>query len=207
MIRGVDGRPLNYVGVFNDVTEARRDDQRMRHLALHDPLTGLPNRFLLADRIEHAMGVARRECSRMALLFIDLDHFKEVNDNHGHELGDQVLMEIGTRLRSCLRDTDTVARLGGDEFVALLENVDETARCAVIAGNLIAAVSQPMEISGRSLQVGASIGVAFFPEDGNAADELIKLADMAMYASKSDGRGGFRFFCKSTMSRETSIAG
>jgi diguanylate cyclase (GGDEF)-like protein/PAS domain S-box-containing protein len=205
MIRGSDGKPQSYVGVFSDVTEARRDDQRMRHLALHDPLTGLPNRFLLNDRIEHAIGVARRESSRLALLFIDLDRFKEVNDRHGHELGDQVLKEIGGRLRSCLRDTDTVARLGGDEFVVLLENVDETDRCAVIAGHLIAAVSQPMEINGRSLPVGASIGAAFFPEDGSSADELMKLADMAMYTAKRDGRGGCRFYSKS-MGVEINIA-
>jgi diguanylate cyclase (GGDEF)-like protein/PAS domain S-box-containing protein len=205
MIRGGDGKPQSYVGVFSDVTEARRDDQRMRHLALHDPLTGLPNRFLLNDRIEHAIGVARRESSRLALLFIDLDRFKEVNDTYGHDLGDQVLKEIGGRLRSCLRDTDTVARIGGDEFVVLLENVDETDRCAVIAGHLLAAVAQPMEINGRSLHVGASIGAAFFPEDCSNADELMKLADMAMYAAKRDGRGGCRFYGKA-MGVETNIA-
>jgi diguanylate cyclase (GGDEF)-like protein/PAS domain S-box-containing protein len=206
MVRSVDGKPLSYVGVFSDVTEARRDDERMRHLALHDPLTELPNRYLLRDRIDHAIGVARRECTRLALLFIDLDHFKEVNDNHGHEIGDQVLKEIAGRLRSSLRDTDTVARLGGDEFVALLENVDGPQGCIAIAGNLIAAVSQPLEIAGLSLQLGASIGVALFPEDGSEAESLLRRADLAMYAAKNDGRGGFRSFCESMLGRNADIA-
>ena len=193
-VAGEDGQPARYVAVFNDITELRRKDEHIRYLAFHDPLTGLPNRALLLDRLAHGLAFAVREKERLGVMFIDLDGFKHINDTIGHNIGDGVLQEVARRLRECLRESDTVARMGGDEFVVLLEHVAEAEACATLARKLIASLAMPMTLSGHTVQVGASIGIARFPEDGADVVELMKHADVAMYAAKSAGRGIYRFF-------------
>ncbi|MDD5296790.1 MAG: diguanylate cyclase [Rhodocyclaceae bacterium] len=193
-IRDCVGTPVRYVGVFHDITELRRKEEQIRHLAFHDPLTDLPNRALLQDRLVQAMARAKRDAGRFSLTFIDLDRFKVINDELGHDVGDLLLREVASRIKGRLRTTDTVARMGGDEFVVLMEGLTDTAECVHVAAELVAEVSRPMELRGRVLQIGASMGIAFFPEDGEDATELMKHADMAMYAAKSAGRGRYRFF-------------
>jgi diguanylate cyclase (GGDEF)-like protein/PAS domain S-box-containing protein len=188
------GAPVRYVGVFHDVTELRRKEEQIRHLAFHDALTGLPNRTLIQDRLDHALQRARREGSRLAVAFIDLDHFKAINDTLGHAMGDLVLQEVAKRIKDRLRSMDTVARLGGDEFLLLMEDVYAREECNSVATDLIAVIAQPMELRGHTLQVGASIGMAFFPDDGADAQDLMKYADVAMYAAKAAGRNTHRFF-------------
>ncbi len=194
MVAGDDGKAQRYVSVFNDITELRRKDEHIRHLAFHDPLTGLPNRALLLDRLAHSLSGAAREGTRPALMFIDLDRFKHINDSLGHDAGDQLLREMARRLRDCLRESDTLARMGGDEFVLLLEHAPEAAQCGALAHKLIDCLSQPMALNGHTLQVGASIGIACYPDDGDSAVELMKHADAAMYAAKAAGRGTCRYF-------------
>jgi diguanylate cyclase (GGDEF)-like protein/PAS domain S-box-containing protein len=193
-IVGSEGFKTCYVGLFTDVTEQREKEERIRHLAFHDALTGLPNRSLLFDRLQHAVLKAEREKRRVAVMFIDLNRFKGINDTLGHEVGDLLLQEVAKRLSTSLRGTDTVSRIGGDEFVVLLEDLEAPENAATVAANLIGVVSLPQEIAGYALQVGAAIGIALYPEDGRHAVELMKAADTAMYAAKEDGQESFRFF-------------
>ncbi|OHC63799.1 MAG: hypothetical protein A2045_06350, partial [Rhodocyclales bacterium GWA2_65_20] len=197
-----DGIPASYVSVFNDITEQRRKDEHIRHLAFHDPLTALPNRALLQDRLRHAIERARREDGRLAVIFIDLDRFKVINDTLGHDVGDMLLQEVAVRIKSQLRGMDTVARMGGDEFVVLIEDLREAEHCATLAGAIIADIARPLEIQGNAIQAGASLGIAFFPADGDDALELMKHADTAMYAAKAEGKGTYRFF-QAAMMEET----
>ncbi len=159
-----------------------------------DALTGLPNRQGLATRLDHALAVARREGGAAAVLFLDLDGFKAVNDGRGHAAGDAVLREIAARLRSRLRDTDTVARLGGDEFVVVAERVDDAQRISTLARKLLAVVTAPVLVGQESLTVSASIGIALGPGDADTAEALLAAADAAMYAAKRDGKNAFRYF-------------
>ncbi|MBI4986207.1 MAG: EAL domain-containing protein [Rhodocyclales bacterium] len=198
-----DGIPSCYVAVFNDITEQRRKDDHIRHLAFHDPLTGLPNRSLLQDRLQHAIERARRESGRLAVVFVDLDRFKGINDTLGHDVGDKLLQQVAQRIRSHLRSMDTVARMGGDEFVILLEDLKEPEHCAVLASAVIGDISQPLAIQGHTIHVGASLGIASFPEDGDDAVTLMKHADTAMYAAKTAGKGTYRFFRSEMMALAT----
>ena len=188
------GAPVRYVAVFHDVTESRRKDEHIRYLAFHDALTSLPNRTLLQDRLQHAIERARREGTRLAVTFIDLDRFKVINDTLGHDVGDLLLMEVAHRISGRLRASDTVARMGGDEFVVLMEDLHEIDDCASLAQELILEIAQPMDLCGHPVQVGASMGMAFYPEDGTDSVELMKRADRAMYAAKSAGRNTFRYY-------------
>ncbi|CAA7612848.1 CHASE domain-containing protein [Magnetospirillum sp. SS-4] len=192
MIRGDDGRPYRFVAVFSDITEMHRKDERIRHLAFHDALTGLANRSLLMDRIHHALAVAQRERRRMAVLFLDLDGFKVVNDTLGHDIGDQVLRGVASRLQGLLRDTDTVARLGGDEFVILLDNPADPAEVVHVAERVIAIINQPLAFGEHSARVGTSIGIALYPDHGDDGETLLKGADAAMYAAKTGGKNAYR---------------
>lgn len=194
VVPGADGAPIRYVGVFNDITELRKKDEHIRHLAFHDPLTGLPNRALLLDRLEHGITFAQREAERLGVMFIDLDRFKHINDSLGHDVGDGLLREVASRLNQNLRQSDTVARMGGDEFVILLEHVEEPEAYASLAKKILSSLSAPMVLGGHALQIGASIGISCFPEDGADVVTLMKHADAAMYAAKSAGRGTYRFF-------------
>lgn len=193
-INNSEGKPIRYVSVFHDTTELWRKDERIRHLAFHDALTGLPNRALMQDRLQHSIERARREGRLLSVTFIDLDRFKIVNDTLGHDVGDQLLQEVATRIQSRLRAMDTVARLGGDEFVVLMEDLDEAGECATLAQELIREISRPMSIRGHAVEIGASMGIALFPEDGADHLELMKHSDMAMYAAKSAGRNTYHFF-------------
>jgi len=191
------GQPAYYVAVFTDVTEFWRKDERIAHLAYHDPLTDLPNRTLLLDRLNHALTVAARQGDRIGVLFVDLDGFKAVNDNLGHHVGDALLQEIGRRLTECVRTSDTVARIGGDEFVVLMEKLDSPDECSVVAGKLLAALAWESVSGGRAIRVGASVGIAVYPDDGAAADALLQHADAALYQAKAAGKGTFRYYHRS----------
>jgi len=193
-VRDERGQVMRYVSVFNDMTEIHRKDEHIRHQAYHDALTGLPNRLLLQDRLEHAIEVARRDGRKVALMFIDLDRFKVVNDSLGHDVGDMLLIEITRRLTESLRRSDTIARLGGDEFVVVLSDFDGAGEVAEVAEKIIQRVSLPTTLKSHEVHIGASIGIALFPEDGDDVTQLMKTADTAMYRSKASGRNTFRFF-------------
>ena len=182
----------HYVGVLNDVARRKDAEERLNHLASRDPLTGLPNRMLFHDRLRHA--IARRNHGALAVLFLDLDRFKLVNDGYGHDVGDALLREVAARLSSCLRAEDTVARLGGDELVVLIEDPPGTAFAAKIAGKIAARLAEPVLIGGRTRPVSASVGIALHPRDGRDPQTLLKNADTAMYRAKESGRGGFCFY-------------
>jgi len=176
---------MRIVAVLRDVTERRRLQEKLERLAHYDPLTTLPNRALFFDRLENAVARARREDRRFALLFIDLDGFKAVNDRFGHDAGDFLLFEIAKRLRSAIRDSDTAGRMGGDEFTVLLENIAKVDDAAAVADKIRAALVEPAAVpSGEKVTVGASIGIAVFPDDGADGESILKAADSAMYAIK-----------------------
>jgi diguanylate cyclase (GGDEF)-like protein/PAS domain S-box-containing protein len=183
-----------FVALFTDITELRRKDERIHRLAFRDPLTGLPNRSLALDRLQHAIDMARRSARPLGAMLIDLDRFKTVNDVFGHDIGDLLLKAVAERLAGMFRSSDTVARLGGDEFLVIMEEASEPEECAALAERVIRNISEPIEIQGRAIQIGASVGMAFCPNDAEEVTTLIKHADVAMYAAKADGKGVFRFF-------------
>lgn len=163
-------------------------------LALYDALTGLPNRKLIMDRLRQSLAKAKRDRKRVALMFIDLDKFKPINDNFGHAVGDLLLQEVAKRLQACVRKSDTVSRLGGDEFVVLLPNLDEKEGAIVVAEKILHAMAQPFELVGQSFQISSSIGIAVYPEDGDDEKTLLKHADIAMYFAKKSGRNNLKYF-------------
>lgn len=169
-------------------------ERKILHLAYHDSLTGLPNRMLFMDRIDHAISRAQRENGQFALLFIDIDHFKVINDSMGHAAGDQLLNIISQRLKDVLRKSDTVARLGGDEFTIIIEDLEEAECVATVANNILNALDVPTEINGNEVHVGGSIGIAMYPQDGENFGTLLKNADTAMYKAKDQGRQTFQFY-------------
>lgn len=181
------GESVSYASVVRDITARKRAEEHIRHLAHHDPLTGLPNRFLFADRLEAAITRAVRHKTRIALVFIDLNRFKPVNDVYGHAVGDKVLVGVANRLCACLRKTDTVARIGGDEFVAVLEEISGEKEVRGLAGKIVAAVSTPEAIDGVEHSLGASLGISLYPDDSSEPLELIDKADKAMYLAKRHG--------------------
>jgi diguanylate cyclase (GGDEF)-like protein/PAS domain S-box-containing protein len=192
-IRNRDGHVVGAVIVFHDVSEARATAFRMSHLACHDPLTDLPNRVLLRDRIAQAIGLAHRNHKQVAVLFIDLDGFKPVNDSLGHAIGDELIRSVALRLKSAVRGSDTVSRNGGDEFVVLLSEIEHAEHAALSADKIIAAVAAPHEVFGRKFRVTASVGIAIYPIDGTTTEALLKSADAAMYQVKGTGGNGYRF--------------
>ncbi|HYD58291.1 MAG TPA: sensor domain-containing diguanylate cyclase, partial [Burkholderiales bacterium] len=195
---GADGRFLGYRGVGRDITDLVLARERIAALAYSDPLTGLANRTSLAPAFEQAVERARRRSTRIAALFIDLDGFKRVNDERGHEAGDRVLVEIGRRLRAGLRASDLVARLGGDEFFAVVEDVQGADQAEAIARKLLADLARPMELAaGEPWCVTGSIGIALFPDHGADAMGLMKRADAAMYEAKQAGKNGLQFSAQS----------
>ena len=189
-----EGRVSGAVIVFHDVSEARAMAQEMAHLAGHDFLTGLPNRRLLTERLAWSIAQAQRHRKQVALLFLDLDYFKDINDSLGHLIGDQLLQSVAGRLVSCVRATDTVCRQGGDEFVILLGEVERRQDVAQVAEKLLAALLVPHRIDGRALQVTLSIGISIYPDDGVNADALMQNADSAMYCAKACGRNNYQLF-------------
>lgn len=189
-----DGEIIGAVMVFRDVTKAREMELKLCHLAQHDALTDLPNRTLLNDRLNHAISLARRHGTLVAVLFLDLDRFKHVNDFLGHAVGDRLLQEVGQRLTATVRGSDTVSRQGGDEFVVVLSEVEHARNAARHAEKIHAALSAPSTLAQHDLRVKVSIGISIFPDDGQDAETLIKRADAAMYHAKVDGRNTHRFF-------------
>ncbi len=184
-------------GIGLDMTEQMVAQKELEHMATHDELTSLPNRALLRDRLSHALTDVRRNNRRGALLLLDLDHFKMVNDSHGHPVGDQLLREVGTRLSGCLKATDTLARLGGDEFVILLERIERPEEAALVAQRLLnALVNKPFFLFGNEIRVRTSIGITVFPDDDVRLDELMKNVDLALYAAKQGGRNGYHFYSR-----------
>lgn len=188
------GRVSHYIHIFNDITESKAAEQRIRHQAHHDSLTELPNRASLKYRIGLAVERAGREAGRLAVLFLDLDYFKDVNDRLGHAVGDRLLREVADRLRTVLRHEDTVGRLGGDEFLILLEGLPAPRFAGQVADKVIDVLTRPFEIDGEVIEIGASIGIAVFPERAGDAESLIAHADAAMYEAKAAGRDTYRYF-------------
>jgi diguanylate cyclase (GGDEF)-like protein/PAS domain S-box-containing protein len=183
----VAGRRLA-LSIARDITGRKALEERLSRVALHDPLTGLPNRALLMDRLEHAVARAHRRKTPLTVLFLDLDDFKAVNDASGHECGDRLLEEVGRRLDSGARASDTVARLGGDEFVVLLEDIGDEREATLAAARIREELEVPFEVGGRELSVTASIGVAVGPSAGDGPRELLRSADLAMYRAKVNGK-------------------
>jgi diguanylate cyclase (GGDEF)-like protein/PAS domain S-box-containing protein len=193
-----DGATTGAVIVFRDVSDARAVLEKVSHLAQHDELTGLPNRNVLNDRITQAIGAAPRHSGQLAVMYLDLDGFKGVNDSLGHPVGDLLLQSVAARLVDCVRASDTVSRAGGDEFVVLLAEAEQVADAAIIATRMLDAVAEVHIVAGHELRVTTSIGVAVFPGDGDDAETLIKNADLAMYRVKDQGRSAFQFFDPAT---------
>ncbi|MEW6444565.1 MAG: EAL domain-containing protein [Pseudomonadota bacterium] len=194
-VRRADGSISNYLAIKEDVTERKRAEQRIQYLAHFDALTGLPNRTQLEDHLRYALTLARRGSGHLALMFLDLDHFKDINDTLGHSVGDALLVELSRRLRHVMREEDTVSRLGGDEFILLLPG-DDARGAAHVADKILEVVSEPYRIEHYDLNVTASIGIALYPEDGQDLETLSKRADVAMYRAKRDGRSAYRFFTR-----------
>jgi diguanylate cyclase (GGDEF)-like protein/PAS domain S-box-containing protein len=194
-------RPLRVVGVAQDITERRAAQERIEFLATRDPLTELPNRLLLRDRITHGMASAARNGTQFALLFIDLDRFKTINDSLGHRVGDELLKQVAERLARCVRMEDTLARLGGDEFVVLLQGLNDSQVASQVARKVLKLLARPYLIEGHQLSSSCSIGIALYPTDGTDAQALMKNADAAMYHAKERGRGNYQYFSADLHSR------
>jgi diguanylate cyclase (GGDEF)-like protein/PAS domain S-box-containing protein len=186
-------RPAGYLTIISDNSERKRAESSLRFVASHDPLTGLLNRAMFGERLQQALAQAQRHERKVAVLFVDLDGFKLVNDNHGHDAGDVFLAEIAHRLRECMREGDTLGRLGGDEFVVLIEGYREDTHVVDVARKILDTVARPLALGEGSYTVTASVGIATCPEDGRHAPELLKSADLAMYRAKNEGRNTFRF--------------
>jgi|TARA_B100001105_G_scaffold228125_1_gene199054 diguanylate cyclase (GGDEF)-like protein/PAS domain S-box-containing protein len=194
-----DGNTTHYAGLFTDITQNRRNEEQIRQLAYYDALTGVPNRRLLEDRLEHAIRHAHRKEMLLAVMFMDLDRFKEVNDTLGHAVGDDLLLQFTTRVKDCLREDDTLARLGGDEFIVLLPEMERLSDVFAVADRLIEANKRPYQINGNQINVGSSIGISLYPEDGTTVQELINGADIAMYRAKREGRNRYKLFAPHTV--------
>jgi len=193
-VLGEGGVVLNYVCLFADITPLRQNQERLEHVAHFDSLTDLPNRLLLADRLKQGMVLARRQQQSLAVLYLDLDGFKTVNDNHGHNVGDELLLVLSRRMKLVLREVDTLARMGGDEFVAVLMDVHTVQDCIRMVERVLHACSEPVLLDGKTLQVSASVGVTLYPQDDVDADQLMRHADQAMYQAKQAGKNRYQFF-------------
>ncbi len=194
VVRESSGSPKYYVYIYSDMTERKEAQERIEFLAHHDPLTGLPNRLLLRDRLEHAQAQASRTQSRVALMYLDLDRFKTINDSLGHPVGDALLKAVVDRLKSCVRESDTISRQGGDEFIILLNDIRDSDAVSRVADKIHQSMGEPIVLGNHSLNTSFSIGIALYPDDGDDFDSLLQKADTAMYHSKDAGRNGHRFF-------------
>ena len=188
-----DNRRL-WIATVHDITQRKLSEQRIVHMASHDPLTDLPNRALLQDRIQQAIAHAHRDGHRVAVLFIDLDKFKTINDSLGHEVGDRLLQAVARRIQAHVREIDTVARQGGDEFIVVLPGINDAGDAAGTADKILTALAEPYAIDGHELHSGASLGISLYPDDGTDVDTLLKGSDTAMYHAKDSGRNTYRFF-------------
>jgi diguanylate cyclase (GGDEF)-like protein/PAS domain S-box-containing protein len=195
-VRDEHGGVTYHVNVFSDITPLKDSQARLEHLAHHDALTGLPNRLLFQARADHALLRARREAGLVAVLLLDLDHFKNINDSLGHPAGDHLLHSVTKRLQNLMRAEDTVARLGGDEFILLLEGPRQPEDAAIVADKIIKVLATPFDLDGHQAYVSGSIGISVFPDDGQDVTTLIKNADSALYRAKEQGRNGYHFYTK-----------
>lgn len=188
------GRPQNYVALFADVTSMRVQQEKLEHLAHFDALTGLPNRLLLSDRLRQSMAHSRRHSQALAVLYLDLDGFKAINDSHGHDVGDALLVAVAAQMKTALRESDTLARMGGDEFVVVLGQLPGAEACLPLVDRLLQACATPLRVDGLLLQVSASIGITLFPQDDSDVDQLLRHADQAMYQAKQMGKNRYHLF-------------
>ena len=191
------GNITHYVGILSDISEIKINEARIEHLAHHDPLTGLPNRILLNDRLERALAAARRQRSMVALLFLDLDHFKVTNDSLGHVIGDKLLQSVSARLQECVRGTDTVSRQGGDEFLIVIGELQDVDTAGRVARKILERLSEPFNVEGHNINTSFSIGVSMYPGDGQDFASLLRKADTALYHAKQGGRNNYHFFTES----------
>jgi len=196
-VRGDHGEVSHFVGIFSDISRLKEQERKLRIMAHYDALTGLPNRVLFADRLQQAMALTRRQSGKLAVVYIDLDEFKPVNDAFGHEAGDKLLLEIATRMRALLREEDTLARLGGDEFAAIVMNVQDDGALESLLVRLLTRVAEPVWVADHSVEVSASIGYTLFPQTGDLdGDQLLRQADQAMYQAKHEGRNRYVRFAE-----------
>ncbi|HXH82490.1 MAG TPA: EAL domain-containing protein [Candidatus Tectomicrobia bacterium] len=202
VIEDEQGQPVGLTLSGRNITERKALEAQLAHQAFHDPLTGLANRVLFMDRLTHAFAKLQRRRQQVAVLFVDLDRFKVINDSLGHHVGDQLLVEVSRRIRACVRPEDTVARLGGDEFAVLLESVNDRASAMTVAERITEAMQQPFMLSGREIVVTASVGIAFGPKQGESADDILRHADMAMYQAKGNGKARCEVFSTKTNEAE-----
>ena len=203
-IRNADGQIAQHIGILTDLSSRKEAEEQIRVLSNYDPLTQLPNRALLQDRAQVALAVAQRNQTQVALLYIDLDRFKNINDSLGHAIGDRLLQEMATRLRTHLHPDDTICRPGGDEFICLLPNIDDQA-AAHVAQRILAMVAEPLLIDGQRLSLTASIGIALFPENGADLARLSQCADSALFRAKAQGRSNFQFFAQQMHERANEV--
>ncbi|MDX8387846.1 MAG: diguanylate cyclase [Ghiorsea sp.] len=201
-IKNNEGEITNFVSLFTDITQQKYEEKKLTHMAHHDALTGLPNRILFGDRLTHAIEHHQRDKKQLAVLFIDIDGFKGINDTHGHDIGDALLVQIAQSISSVIRQSDTVARIGGDEFVIILEHLNYIGNATVTADKIIQVFQQPIIIKGLPCSVGVSIGIAMHPEDSGDADTLVKKADTAMYHAKTTGKMKYSIYSKSCVIAE-----
>ncbi|MEW6163703.1 MAG: EAL domain-containing protein [Pseudomonadota bacterium] len=193
-VRDAEGEIVEFVSLFIDITQRKRSEDEIAYRANYDALTGLPNRNLLVERLGQAMKQARRENSRVAVMFIDLDFFKQVNDTLGHAFGDRLLQAVAERMRQCVRETDTIARQGGDEFVVLLADIEDTAAASLVGDKIVARMAVPFLLDDHEIHIGASVGITLYPDDGADIETLFRNADLAMYRAKEAGRNNAQFF-------------
>jgi diguanylate cyclase (GGDEF)-like protein/PAS domain S-box-containing protein len=195
-VRNEEGKLLYFEGTVEDITERKSYNALIEYQATHDDLTGLPNRTLMQDRLLQAISYADRTASKLAVVFVDLDKFKDINDSMGHFIGDQLLIAMARRLESCIRDSDTVARPGGDEFVLLLSNIHGMDALSQTLQRVLALTSEPCSIEGKDFTVTSSIGISLYPDDGKTSETLLKNADTAMYKAKQEGKNNFQFYTR-----------
>lgn len=198
-VRNAEGKPTGYVGVFSDITTTKENQERLDYLAHHNPLTGLPNRLLFNDRLHHALNLALRQNTHLALIFVDIDRFKHINDSMGHGAGDALLRQFALRLQQAVRTNDTVAHLSGDEFVVMLEDVGHAQNVTAVIHKLLSSLKAPFQLHNQEIYVTASMGISLFPSDGHDPSVLLRNADTAMYQAKDEGRNTYRFYTEEMM--------
>lgn len=193
-VKDEEGKLSHYVGIFSDITSEKENEERLHHLAHYDQLTNLPNRILFNDRLKQALALARRARNQVAVMFLDLDGFKAINDSLGHAAGDELLRQVAERLIDCLRESDTVARFGGDEFTIVLPEIDSEESVSKIARKITEEIAKPYDIDGNEASVTTSIGISLYPADGQQPHTLVQKADNAMYHAKRHGKNHHEFY-------------